>query len=161
MLKFCGILPIYLSLTIIFMTAITIDHITHYTNELIKVRNQIAFFTQKLDELKEKRDMTQRTLIDAMKSNNLKSWKTNDNSFSLISKMDTRIINEEETIQDIKARKLEGLVSERIDTIRFKQIANLLLKQTGELFFGTETVTSEYLSIRSLTKDTESVHGIE
>ena len=159
MLKFCGILPIYLSLTIIFMTAITIDHITHYTNELITVRNQIAFFTQKLDELKEKREMTQRTLIDAMKSNNLKSWKTNDNSFSLISKMDTRIINEEEAIQDIKARKLEGLVSERIDTIRFKQIANLLLKQTGELFFGTETVTSEYLSIRSLTKDTESVHG--
>ncbi len=143
------------------MTAITIDHITHYTNELITVRNQIAFFTQKLDELKEKRDMTQRTLIDAMKSNNLKSWKTNDNSFSLISKIDTRIINEEEAIQDIKARKIEGLVSERIDTIRFKQIANLLLKQTGELFFGTETVTSEYLSIRSLTKDTESVHGIE
>ena len=143
------------------MTAITIDHITHYTNELITVRNQIAFFTQKLGELKEKRDMTQRTLIDAMKSNNLKSWKTNDNSFSLVSKMDTRITNEEEAITDIKARKLEGLVSERIDTIRFKQIANLLLKQTGELFFGTETVTSEYLSIRSLTKDTESVHGIE
>lgn len=142
------------------MTAITIDHITHYTNELITVRNQIAFFTQKLDELKEKRDMTQRTLIDAMKSNNLKSWKTNDNSFSLVSKMDTRIINEEEAIEDIKARKLEGLVSEKIDTVRFKQIANLLLKETGELFFGTQTVTSEYLSIRSLTKDTESVHGI-
>jgi hypothetical protein len=142
------------------MTAITIDHITHYTNELITVRNQIAFFTQKLDELKEKRDMTQRTLIDAMKSNNLKSWKTNDNSFSLVSKMDTRITNEEEAIADIKARKLEGLVSEKIDTVRFKQIANLLLKETGELFFGTETVTSEYLSIRNLTKDTQSVHGI-
>lgn len=141
------------------MTAITIDHITHYTNELITVRNQIAFFTQKLDELKEKRDMTQRTLIDAMKSNNLKSWKTNDNSFSLVSKMDTRIINEEEAIADIKARKLQGLVSEKIDSVRFKQIANLLLKETGELFFGTETVTTEYLSIRSLTKDTESVHG--
>lgn len=142
------------------MTAITIDHITHYTNELITVRNQIEFFTQKLDELKEKRDMTQRTLIDAMKSNNLKSWKTNDNSFSLVSKVDTRLINEEEAIRDIKARKLEGLVTEKIDTVRFKQIANLLLKESGELFFGTETVTSEYLSIRSLTKDTESVHGI-
>ena len=142
------------------MVAITIDHITYYTNELITVRNQIAFFTQKLDELKEKRDMTQKTLVDAMKSNNLRSWKTNDNSFSLVSKMDTRIINEEEAIRDIKARKLEGLVSEKIDTVRFKQIANLLLKETGELFFGTETVTSEYLSIRSLTKDTESVHGI-
>lgn len=139
------------------MTAITIDNITHYTNELITVRNQIAFFTQKLDELKEKRDMTQRTLIDAMKSNNLKSWKTNDNSFSLVSKMDTRIINEEEVIQDIKSRKLEWLVTEKIDTVRFKQIANLLLKETGELFFGTETVTTEYLSVRSLTKDAESV----
>lgn len=157
MLKFCGILPVYLSLTIIFMTAITIDHITQYTNELITVRNQIAFFTQKLDELKEKRDMTQRTLIVAMKSNNLKSWKTNENSFSLVSKMDTRIINEEEAIRDIKCRKLEWLVSERIDTVRFKQISNLLLKETGELLFGTETVTTEYLSIRSLTKDTESV----
>ena len=159
MLKFCSIF-LYISLTIIFMTPITIDHITHYTNELITVRNQIAFFTQKLDELKEKRDMTQRTLIDAMKSNNLKSWKTNDNSFSLVSKMDTRIINEEEAIRDIKARKLEGLVSEKIDTVRFKQISNLLLKETGELFFGTETVTSEYLSIRSLNKDAESVYGI-
>jgi hypothetical protein len=89
------------------MPTITIDHITHYTNELIAVRNQIAFFTQKIDELKEKRDMTQKTLIDAMKSNNLKSWKTNDNSFSLVSKMDTRIVDEEQTIKDIKARKLE------------------------------------------------------
>ncbi|MBP9779804.1 hypothetical protein KBD33_04265, partial [Candidatus Gracilibacteria bacterium] len=129
------------------MPTITIDHITHYTNELIAVRNQIAFFTQKIDELKEKRDMTQKTLIDAMKSNNLKSWKTNENSFSLVSKMDTRIVDEEQAIKDIKARKLEGLVYEKIDTLRFKQIANILLKQKGELFFGTESVTTEYLSI--------------
>ncbi|MBP7806432.1 hypothetical protein KA057_01995 [Candidatus Gracilibacteria bacterium] len=139
------------------MPTITIDHITHYTNELIAVRNQIAFFTQKIDELKEKRDMTQKTLIDAMKSNNLKSWKTNDNSFSLVSKMDTRIVDEEQAIKDIKARKLEGLVYEKIDTLRFKQIANILLKQKGELFFGTESVTTEYLSIRSLTKDDATI----
>ena len=135
------------------MPTITIDHITHYTNELIAVRNQIAFFTQKIDELKEKRDMTQKTLIDAMKSNNLKSWKTNENSFSLVSKMDTRIVDEEQAIKDIKARKLEWLVYEKIDTLRFKQIANILLKQKWELFFWTESVTTEYLSIRSLTKD--------
>lgn len=139
------------------MPTITIDHITHYTNELIAVRNQIAFFTQKIDELKEKRDMTQKTLIDAMKSNNLKSWKTNDNSFSLVSKMDTRIVDEEQTIKDIKARKLEWLVYEKIDTIRFKQIANILLKQKWELFFWTESVTTEYLSIRSLTKDDATI----
>ncbi len=139
------------------MPIITIDHITHYTNELIAVRNQIAFFTQKIDELKEKRDMTQRTLIDAMKSNNLKSWKTNDNSFSLVSKMDTRIVDEEQAIKDIKARKLEWLVYEKIDTLRFKQIANILLKQKWELFFWTESVTTEYLSIRSLTKDDATI----
>lgn len=135
----------------------TIEHINHYTQQLIIVRNQIVFFTEKLDELKEHRDTLQRWLIEAMKSNNLKSWKTNQNSFSLVSKMDTRILNEEEVIRDIKSRKLEGLVIEKIDTVRFKQIANLLLKETWELFFGTENVTTEYLSIRSLTKDTESV----
>lgn len=135
----------------------TIEHINHYTRELIIARNQIAYFTQKLNELKEHRDTLQRWLIEAMKYNSIKSWKTNDNSFSLVSKIDTRIIDEEQAIKDIKARKLEGLVSEKIDGVRFKQIANLLLKETWELFFGTETVTTEYLSIRSLTKDAESV----
>ena len=138
----------------------TIDHITHYTNELITVRNQIAFFTEKLDELKDKRDTIQRWLIQTMRSNNLKSWKTNDNSFSLVSKLDTRILNEDEAIRDIKSRKLEWLVTEKIDTVRFKQIANLLLKETGELFFGTETVTTEYLSIRSITKDAMTLHQV-
>ncbi len=84
-----------------------------------------------------------------MKSNNLRSWKTNDNSFSLVSKLDTRIVDEELAIKDIKAHKFEWLISEKIDTVRFKQIANLLLKEKWELFFGTETVTTEYLSIRT------------
>ena len=138
----------------------TIEHINHYTQQLIIVRNQISFFTEKLDELKTHRDTLQRWLIEAMRSNNLKSWKTNDNSFSLVSKLDTRILNEEEAIRDIKSRKLEWLVTEKIDTIRFKQIANLLLKETGELFFWTESVTTEYLSIRSLTKDAVTVNPI-
>lgn len=167
MLKFYGILLIFLSsinITMITTTPTspltTIEHINHYTRELIVVRNQIAFYTEKLDSFKEHRDTLQRWLIEAMKFNNLKSWKTNDNSFSLVSKLDTRIINEEETIKDIKSRKLDWLVSEKIDSMRFKQIANLLLKQTGELFFGTETVTTEYLSIRSLTKDAVTINPI-
>lgn len=85
----------------------TIASINHYTSEIIIIRNQIAFFTAKLEELKDKRDTIQQGLIATMKSNNLKSWKTNENSFSLVSKMDTRITNEEEAIQDIKARNLQ------------------------------------------------------
>ena len=135
----------------------TIDHIHHYTHELMTTRNQIAFFTEKLDELKTHRDTIQKWLIDAMRHNNLKSWKTNEYSFSLVSKLDTRIINEDETIRDIRTRKLEGLITEKIDSVRFKQIANLLLKETGELFFGTESVTTQYLSVRSLTKDAQLV----
>ena len=134
-------------------TMSTIESINHYTSEIIIIRNQIAYFAAKLEELKDKKDTIQRWLIETMKANNLKSWKTNENSFSLVSKMDTLIINEEEAIQDIKARKLQWLVTQKIDTIRFKQIANILLREKWELFFGTETVTSEYLSIRSLTKD--------
>lgn len=138
----------------------TIESITHYTSEIIVLRNQIAFFTAKLEELKDKKDTIQRWLIETMKSNNLKSWKTNDSSFSLVSKIDTRIINEEQAIKDIKARKLEWLVTEKIDTIRFKQIANILLREKWELFLGTETITSEYLSIRSLAKDDATLSAI-
>ncbi len=126
-----------------------IETLPESTLELIEVRNKIAHVVEYLDSLKEKRDTIQSWLIQTMKSNNLKSWKTNDNSFSLVSKTDTRIVDEDLAIKDIKARKFEWLISEKIDTVRFKQIANLLLKEKWELFFGTETVTTEYLSIRT------------
>lgn len=71
------------------------------------------------------------------------------NSFSLVSKLDTRIVDEDLAIKDIKFRKFEWLISEKIDTVRFKQIANLLLKEKWELFHWTMTITTEYLSIRS------------
>lgn len=138
---------IHLSLAITPMT--NIETLPTATLELIEIRNEIANVAEYLDSLKEKRDTIQSWLIQTMKSNNLRSWKTNDNSFSLVSKIDTRIVDEELAIKDIKVRKFEWLISERIDTLRFKQIANLLLKEKWELFFGTETVTTEYLSIRS------------
>lgn len=126
-----------------------IETLPESTLELIDIRNEIAHIVEYLDSLKEKRDALQSVLIQTMKSNNLRSWKTTDNSFTLVSKTDTRIVDEELAIKDIKNRKFEWLISEKIDTIRFKQIANLLLKEKWELFFGTETVTTEYLSIRS------------
>ena len=128
---------------------VTIEKIQASTLSLIEVREQIAQTTEYLDTLKAKRDTLQDSVIETMKESNLKSWKTNDHSFSLVSKLDTRIINEEETITDLRKRKFDDLISEKIDTPRFKQLANLMFKETWELFFGTESVTSEYLSIRS------------
>ena len=130
-------------------TMATLEIIQASTMALIEVRHQIAQTTEYLDALKAKRDTLQDSVIETMKESNLKSWKTNDNSFTLVSKTDTRIVDEELAIKDIKNRKFEGLISEKIDTIRFKQIANLLLKEKWELFFGTESITTEYLSIRS------------
>ncbi len=126
-----------------------IETLPETTLELIDIRNEIAHVVEYLDSLKVKKDTLQAWLIQTMKANNLRSWKTTDNSFTLVSKTDTRIVDEELAIKDIKNRKFEWLISEKIDTIRFKQIANLLLKEKWELFFGTETVTTEYLSIRS------------
>lgn len=126
-----------------------IETLPKATLNLIEIRNEIAHVADYLDSLKEKRDTLQSWLIQTMKANNLRSWKTTDNSFTLVAKTDTRIVDEELAIRDIKNRKFEWLISEKIDTIRFKQIANLLLKEKWELFHWTETVTSEYLSIRS------------
>jgi hypothetical protein len=107
----------------------TLEIIQASTMALIEVREQIAQTTEYLDALKAKRDTLQDSVIETMKDSNLKSWKTNDNSFTLVSKTDTRIVDEDLAIKDIKNRKFEGLISEKIDTIRFKQIANLLLKE--------------------------------
>lgn len=108
----------------------TIETIQASTLALIEVREQIAQTIEYLDALKEKRDTLQDSVIGTMKESNLKSWKTNDHSFSLVSKLDTRIINEEETIADLRKRKFDDLISEKIDTPRFKQLANLMLKET-------------------------------
>lgn len=56
----------------------TIETLPTATLELIEVRNKIANVAEYLDSLKEKRDIIQSSLIQTMKSNNLKSWKTND-----------------------------------------------------------------------------------
>ncbi len=127
----------------------SIETLPESTLELIDIRNEIAHVVEYLDSLKVKKDTLQAWLIQTMKANNLRSWKTTCNSFTLVSKTDTRIVDEELAIKDIKNRKFEWLISEKIDTIRFKQLANLLLKEKWELFFGTETVITEYLSIRS------------
>jgi hypothetical protein len=85
-----------------------------------------------------------------MKVNSLKSWKTNTGSFSLVSKFDIRIEDEARVIEELTARNISGLVIPKIDTIRFKQIASLMLQETGEILPGTECIKTEYISIRAV-----------
>lgn len=126
----------------------TITDLQNLIQDLLSRRSEIQELTDKLDILKVSRDTLQGNLLESMKANNLVAWKTIENTFSITTKTDTKIIDEEKLIYDIESRWLTGLIFPKIDSIRFKQIANALLKQTWEVFDGTECVTSEYISIR-------------
>lgn len=108
----------------------TITDLQNLIQDLLSRRSEIQELTDKLDILKTERDSLQGNLLDSMKANNLMAWKTPENTFSITTKTDTKIIDEDKLIHDIESRWLTGLIFPKIDSIRFKQIANALLKQT-------------------------------
>ncbi|NDK09140.1 hypothetical protein EOM39_07945 [Candidatus Gracilibacteria bacterium] len=126
----------------------TITELQKLVNNLLTIRNNIQQLTDNVDLLKAEKENLQNKLIVYMKDNNLKSWKTNENTFSIVSKYDVQVIDELRLMQELNLKNLTGYIIQKIDTTRFKSLANSLLKETGELFNGTTTVLSEYVSIR-------------
>ena len=108
----------------------TLDVLKNIIERLAIVRKDIEVHIYTLDTLKNERDTIQQQLLELMKNNNLKAWKTNEHSYSLVSKLDIRISDEGTLIQDIQSRKLDGLIFTKVDTLKFKQLANMMLKQT-------------------------------
>ena len=128
----------------------TLEVLQNTFKRLSIVRKDIEAHTYTIDTLKNERDALQHQLLELMKNNNLKAWKTQEHSYSIISKLDVRISDEDILMQDIQSRKLDGLIYAKVDTLKFKQLANMMLKQTWEVFDGTEAVQSEYISIRTI-----------
>ena len=132
-------------------------------NEITSIAGQLSLMREKVERIKtllqleqDKRNKLQNKLMDVMKISGINSIKTNTNIFSLVSKQDARIVDEPALMQDLRSRELaEGLIITKIDSLRFKALARALLKETGELFEGTELNTSEYVSIRNTSKPTD------
>lgn len=126
----------------------TITELQKLVNNLLTIRNNIQQLTDNVDLLKAEKENLQNKLIVYMKDNNLKSWKTNENTFSIVSKYDVQVIDELRLMQELNLKNLTWYIIQKIDTTRFKSLANSLLKETWELFNWTTTVLSEYVSIR-------------
>lgn len=126
----------------------SITELQNLVYNLTSIRKSIQEFTDRLDLLKIEKDLIQSNLINYMKDNNLKSWKTNDNTFSLISKYDVQILDESKLMDELNIRNLNWYIITKIDSTRFKQLANSLLKETWELFHWTTTTLTEYISVR-------------
>jgi len=82
----------------------SISELQELVQYLMEIRIHIQALTDKLEMLKKDRDSMQSKLLESMKLNRLKAWKNNENAFAIVSKLDTRIVDEEKLIQDIQSR---------------------------------------------------------
>lgn len=119
-------------------------------NYLTQLRDQINTAKEVLKSLQDERDQIQSGIIADMTKAGLKSIKTHSHNFSITTKKDIKVVDEEAILKELKDRKLYNeYVKPKLDTIAFKLMANSLLKETGEIMEGTEQTETEYMSIKS------------
>ena len=124
--------------------------LTQSAKDLTAARKEVDQLKQLLEEARIRRDECQSKLIDEMKEAGFKSVKTEEGSFARVLKKDVKVMDEDALLKDLSKRGLKKeLMVTKLDTVRFKSVANSLLKETGEVFSGTQVTESEYISIRN------------
>ncbi len=133
----------------IFLIYFTMNPLTKTANELTLARDEVDKLKELLDVAKEKRDEKQFDLIKQMTKEGFKSIKTEHHNFAVVKKKDIKIVDQEAVLKALDERGLKSdLMVSKLDTIRFKSTANAMLKETGEVFEGTEVTETNYVSIK-------------
>lgn len=123
---------------------------------LAEARELVNRLKTQLDEAKVLKDNIQQALIEEMSEQGFKSIKTDTHNFAVVNKKDVRIVDEQALKQHLgRTGMLDSLMVHKVDTVAFKSTANAMLKETGEMFDGTEVVETEYMSIKAQKKPTE------
>lgn len=126
------------------------QEILQLAKSLAEKREQVRTSEHYLNGLKEEKEKLQFDLIEALQSNGLKSIKTNEANYSLTTKKDIKVTDENSVIEALKVNgQYDNYVKPKLDTIRFKGYATAMLKETGEVMEGTELTESTYISIKS------------
>lgn len=149
--KFIGFLLIYFtySLLIYMNTPINpIQQLQSLAYKLATLRETIELRSTQLDELKHEKDAIQSEMMNLMQINQLKSFKDTYGSYSLVSKWDIKITDEGILKSELRHRNFANLIEERINTTEFKSIANIILRETGEILPWSDCKKVEYISIK-------------
>jgi len=127
-----------------------VSELKELAEKLAEKREQVNCSKEYLEGLKAEKDVLQQNLLDALKSVDVKSIKTENCFFSMVTKQEPVVVDIEALESDLKARKLyDDLVVTKIDSTRLKSTAKALLKETGEVMSGMEIRDTNYISIRN------------
>lgn len=125
-----------------------IGHLQSLAYRLGTLRETIDLKSTQLDELKHEKETIQSEMMQLMQSNQLKSFKDTHGSYSLVSKWEIKIIDESILKSELKNRNFTNLIEEKINTTEFKSIANIILRESGEIMPGSDCKKIEYISIK-------------
>ncbi len=128
-----------------------IQHLQALAYKLATLRETIDLRSTQLDELKHEKDSIQSEMMNLMQTHQLKSFKDTYGSYSLVSKWDVKIIDEGILKSELRHRNFGNLIEERINTTEFKSIANIILRETGEILPWSDCKKVEYISIKKAT----------
>lgn len=127
------------------------NDIIELAKKLSEKRDQIKSSEHYLEGLKEERDQLQFELITKLKESGLKSIKTNEANYSLTTKQDIKVTDENSVIEALKVNGVyDDYVKPKLDTLMFKNYAKSVLNNTGEVMEGTELTETNYISIKAI-----------
>ena len=116
-------------------------------NTFYKLRSEVDVLQKKLRELKEKKDVAQKEVLEEFRLNNLKSLSTPRHRFTVTLRKDLKIDDEHKVIAWLKENGLEGQIYEKVMTELFKPTAREYLENYGEPIPGTILSETESLSV--------------
>lgn len=128
----------------------TIKSIKVMAESLLEQRTIIDELKKKLETAQSDKDAIQSDLLMTLEKEGLKSLKTDTHTFASVSKLDPRVIDEEAVLAELDKRGLKDeVLITKLDTLKVKQFARQLLKESGEVLAGTEPFETIYISIKT------------
>jgi len=119
--------------------------------ELEEAKADIVRMKLIADPLKEKKDEIQAKLIAAMEEMELKSIKTNTNSYSMAVRRTISVYDSQAVIEDMKLRDpKESYTQVTLDVKKFEGYSKALLKESGEMVDGTDINETPYITIKAV-----------
>jgi len=116
---------------------------------LLSLRAELDAKKEEIKPLQAQKDELQTDIIKHLKKSGFKSVKTDKANVSIATSKRLSIKSERDLVEDLKAKGLNDMVAERVNSMLWQPFARQAMKDNVE-FAGTEVVESEYISVRTV-----------
>lgn len=130
------------------MAKITIQKINQMAEKLKELRKKYDEQKLIIDAIKLEKDGIQQELLEALKSNNLKQWKTETETISRQIRNSLKIVNPFALRAWMKGKNLEPVFL--VEEVNKEALEKFAKENKEEKIEGVEMVETEFVSIRNI-----------